>query len=285
MSAYPCLAPSSRNAFAGFRPVTASRPIGVFDSGLGGLSVLGALRETLPGENFIYLGDVARLPYGTKSATVVLRYAQSCLEFLRSHDVKLITIACNTATALALESLREISDIPILGVIDPGVRSGADATKNRSVLVLGTEATVRSEAYPRAFRRVAPDVQVRQKACPLLVPLAEAGWFDHPVTHEVIRTYLDEVGKAEYDTVVLGCTHYPLLEPSFRAVMGQETRLVHSGRALAEQVERCLRELEMSSSQSSRGTLRFFATDHVSRDLPLVRGLFGQSIEFELVDL
>ncbi len=263
----------------------AGLPIGVFDSGLGGLTVLDELRRALPREDFVYLGDVARLPYGSKSGEVVQKYAQRCIDYLLRQPVKAVVVACNTATAVALEMLRALSPVPVYGVIGAGARAGADATRNGKVLVLATESTVKSEAYLRAFHRIGKAVQVEQMACPLLVPLAESGWFDHPVTREVIRTYLTQASDTDYDTVVLGCTHYPLLVPSFRGFFGNEVRLVHSGEALASEVKEELKKLSLLREEGTRGKILFHTTDKVSSHGPIVRSLFGHTVEFDLVDL
>lgn len=260
-------------------------PIGVFDSGLGGLTVLKALSHLLPNEDFVYLGDVARLPYGTKSAAVVQKYAESCRDFLRKHEVKLVVVACNTATAMALPLLREKSEIPVFGVIEPGVRAGIAASARKKVLVFATESTVRSDAYRREFARQAPEVSVEQIACPLLVPLAEAGWFEHPITRAVLQTYLSQAKDVDFDTVVMGCTHYPLLEATLRELVGPERNLVHGGPALAEEVRESLRASEMLNPSPQRGKISFYATDHVSQDLPILGALFGERIDFSLVDL
>lgn len=265
--------------------MTTTLPIGVFDSGLGGLTVLKELSKALPSENFVYLGDVARLPYGTKSTTVVQRYARSCYDFLLRHEVKLVVIACNTATAMALENLRAAGGPSVVGVIEAGARAGIKATRSGQVLVLATESTVRSDAYRKEFSRLAPELGVSQLACPLLVPLAEAGWFDHAITRDIIQTYLAEIDRSTYDAVVMGCTHYPLLEKSFRSVLGEEIPLVHSGAPLAEEVKTLLASRNLLSASSAPGQLAFYATDHVSRKLPIVTALFGDPIEFELVDL
>jgi len=260
-------------------------PIGVFDSGLGGLTVLAELQSRLPHEDFIYLGDVARLPYGTKSGAAVQRYAQRCVDFLQAQPVKAIVIACNTATAVALEPLRETTSLPIYGVISAGTAAGLAATRNGRVLVLATESTVKSEAYLKAFHRSSPVAQIEQVACPLLVPLAETGWFDHPITRDVVRAYLSQVKEKGYDTIVLGCTHYPLLLPSLQAELEPGTQLVHSGEALAQEVESELKRLSLSNNETRTGTIRFFTTDPVSSHLPIVSSLFGTTAEFELVDI
>lgn len=265
--------------------MNASLPIGVFDSGLGGLTVLRELTRVLPHENFIYLGDVARLPYGTKSPSVVTRYARHCLEFLQARGVKLIVIACNTATAAALETLRNEISVELFGVIKNGVKAAAFATRNRRVLVLGTRATVISESYPQEFHRQAPDIHVEQVACPLLVPLAEEGWFDNEVSAQIIESYLQSRNRAEADVVLLGCTHYPLLEASFRRVLPPSTALVHSGPLLAEEIRVRLQTLGIENPERRPGRVHLCATDHVSSALPIVSASLGHSAHFELVDL
>lgn len=231
------------------------------------------------------MGDVARLPYGTKSPLVVQKYAQGCFGFLTRHEVKLAVVACNTATAVALGNLRENAKIPVLGVIESGVKAGVLASRNQKVLVLATESTVRSKAYPKEFARQAHEVSVEQVSCPLLVPLAEAGWFEHPITQEILKTYLSEAKDPDFDTVVLGCTHYPLLEASLRSLVGEERSLVHSGDALAEEVFQQLQHSQKLNPSSQQGNIKFYATDHVSRELPILGALFGEKIEFHLVDL
>lgn len=244
----------------------------------------------LPEEDFIYLGDVARLPYGTKSPRVVSRYAQRCLEFLLAQGagVKMVVIACNTATANALPELQRGSAVEVMGVIEPGVRAAVLATRMKRVLVLATASTVRSEAYPKEFARLDPTICVQQLACPLLVPLAEEGWFEHPLTVSVIREYLRTTAY-EFDTVVLGCTHYPLLEPAIREVMGEQTAIVHGANLLARDMRAKLIEASLLNSASQvakqRNQIRFLSTDVIPSGLPLVRSLFGDHTSFELVDI
>lgn len=263
-----------------------SQPIGVFDSGLGGLSVLNELRKTLPAENFLYLGDVARLPYGTKSPAVVARYALHCLRFLEAQGVKLVVVACNTASASALETLRAEASVDVVGVIEPGVRAGLEASQSGRVLVLATPSTVKSGAYTEGFREQRSGIQVEQLACPLLVPLAEEGWFDHPVTVNVIDDYLSRVSDPGFDVVVLGCTHYPLLAESFRKALPEGKRLVHGAAWLAREVRERLRAKGLLNADDGvPGTLRFLSTDHVHGAAPIVSALFGAPVAFELVDL
>lgn len=207
--------------------------IGVFDSGVGGLTVVSALRRRLPRESILYLGDTARLPYGSKSPDTVKRYTQHNIDFLLGRGVKAVVVACNTASALALPSLHP--DVPTWGVIEPGARKAAAVSRGR-VGVIATEATVRSDAYPRALRAIRPDLEILSRPCPLFVPLVEEGWHDDPVTAEVAERYLRPLLDAGIDTLVLGCTHYPLLVPVLQRVVGPNVTLVDSAAAVAEVV-------------------------------------------------
>ena len=207
--------------------------IGVFDSGVGGLTVVSALRRRLPGESILYLGDTARLPYGSKSPETVIRYTRRNIEFLTERGVKAVVIACNTASALALPHLEP--HVPTWGVIEPGARKAAAVSRGR-VGVIATEATVRSDAYPKALRALRPDLEIFSQACPLFVPLVEEGWHDDPVTAEVAERYLRPLLDLRVDTLVLGCTHYPLLKPVLHRVAGPEVTLVDSAEVVAEMV-------------------------------------------------
>jgi glutamate racemase len=222
-----------------------SRPIGVFDSGVGGLTVLRALMERLPDERFIYLGDTARLPYGTKSADTVRAYAMQASRLLVDEGVKLIVVACNTASAVAIESLSEaLAPVPVIGVIEPGARAGVAATRNGSIAVIATEGTVRGGSYPRAIAALRPDSRVVQQPCPLFVTLAEEGWIDHPASLTAAEHYLGPLFQSEPrpDTLVLGCTHFPVLKGAIRKAIGEEVALVDSAETTAEVVEAVLME-------------------------------------------
>lgn len=263
-----------------------SCPIGVFDSGLGGLTVLKALTARFPKEDFLYLGDVARLPYGTKSPLVVGRYAKRCVDYLVGLGVKAVIIACNTATAAALSDLQAQSPVPVLGVIDPGAEAALEKTRNRKVLVAATLSTVNSEAYLKAFyARGQGSCEVYQVPCPLLVPLAEEGWFDSEVTDRVIAQYIEPYQKHDFDTCLLGCTHYPLLESAFRRVLGPHVSVVHGATILAEQLEKILVEKDLINPFSQAGRLRFLSTDTVSTHTPIPSQLFGDGSVFEIIDL
>jgi glutamate racemase len=272
--------------------VSASRlKIGVFDSGFGGLTVLRALLPLLPEAEFLYLGDTARLPYGSKSRATIVRYALSSTRFLLDQGADFLLIACNTATALALEEIRGSTSVPVLGVIETGANEAARWSKTREILVIGTDATIASHAYAAACRE--RGLRALEKACPLLVPLVEEGWVDHPVTVEVIRIYLTELleqaqeAELDPDTLVLGCTHYPLLRPMMEAAVAPAIRVIDSAQATASQAAQLL--AGHRGSTVDRGTsrkCRFFATDSVSKFRRLGARFLGSAIdEVELVDL
>ncbi len=257
--------------------------IGIFDSGVGGLTVLGALRDRLPAEDFVYLGDTARLPYGTKSAATVQRYAINSATHLADHGIKLLVVACNTASSYALDELTARSRVPVIGVVEPGARS-ATATGADRIGVIGTEGTVRSNAYQTALAQLAPSVDVDAVACPLLVPLAEEGWGDHPVTDEVARHYLAPMLDWGVETVILGCTHYPLLRPSLQRVVGPGVRLVDSAKAVAETV--AADHADLVTHEGPRGTVRLELTDASDRFLRITRAILGRDPEhLEVVDI
>jgi glutamate racemase len=211
-------------------------PLGVFDSGIGGLTVARALFERLPRETVIYFGDTARVPYGPKSPDTVRRYSAEILAYLLQRGVKAVVVACNTSTAHALGYLQEHSPVPVVGVIEPGARAAARATKTGSIGVIGTAGTIASGAYERAIKALRPDARVHAQPCPLFVPLVEEGWFDHPAAELIAREYLEPLRKAGVDVLVLGCTHYPLLKPLLSRVMGPGVTLVDSAEETAQAV-------------------------------------------------
>jgi glutamate racemase len=258
-----------------------SGAIGVFDSGVGGLTVLQALRRRMPGEHFLYLGDTARLPYGSKSARTVQRYALKAAAHLVSHDVKLLVVACNTASSFALDELAAASPVPVVGVVDPGVRA-ALATGSRSIGVIGTEGTIRSGAYQSALVGRDPDVIVEATACPLFVPLAEEGWGDHPVTDQIAESYLRPLLDWGADALILGCTHYPLLVPSLRRVVGDGVHLVDSAESVADTVADRHADLVIHGEASVRLQL----TDASDRFLRITSMVLGHAPEsLEVVDI
>jgi glutamate racemase len=265
--------------------MTPRRPtIGVFDSGFGGLTVLKALLKFVPDAEYLYFGDTARLPYGSKSVETVARYAVEAAHFLEGHGAQMLVIACNTATALALGRITAAVRVPVVGVVEPGAEAAASATKNKRVVVIGTEATVSSHAYHKALE--ARGLQAREKACPLLVPLVEEGWVEHPVTEQVARIYLGEAfadGFHKADVLVLGCTHYPLLKPLLHRVAPGHVSIVDSAESTAQAVAAHLKQLVPSMStveeHRSQPRLRFFATDSVEKFRRMGERFLGHSIE------
>jgi glutamate racemase len=263
--------------------VTDLRPIGIFDSGIGGLTVLAALQRRLPGECYIYLGDTARLPYGTKSAETVVRYALRAAEFLADHGVKMLVVACNTASAAALPALEEAMTIPVVGVVAPGARAAVARTSG-SVGIIGTESTVASGAYLRAVHALRPEVEVLARACPLFVPLAEEGWWDHPVTEEVARLYLEPFSGGRVDTLILGCTHYPLLRGAIAAGVGADVALVDSAASVAAEVADLLAARDLGSDDG--GSLSVLVTDAAARVQRIAELILQEHhTPLELVDL
>lgn len=237
------------------------QPIGVFDSGLGGLTVVRQLQRSLPHEDFVYLGDTARLPYGTKSPTAVVQFACEAAQFLMSHGVKAIVIACNTATAWALSTLEHEFPVPIFGVVIPGANAALKRSRNRRIGVIATPATVRSGAYRKAILAGDQEAQVFSQACPLLVPLVEEGWQAHSVTRLVLQEYLAPLTFERIDTLVLGCTHYPLLKAAIRKVVGQRVSLVDSAASCAADVHSQLGKLSLLSARRRRGNFKAYVTD------------------------
>jgi len=228
-----------------------SKPIGIFDSGVGGLTVYRAVRHRLPNEKIIYLGDTARVPYGTKSLATVQRYALENSEFLITKEIKILIVACNTASALAVDLLRQKINVPVFGVIEPGAKRAVEATKNGRIGVIATEATIESGAYSRAIHRFDNKLQVISRACPLFVPLAEEGEIDSDITRAVAAKYLGPLKRESIDTLVLGCTHYPILKPIISEVMGDDVKLIDSAEAVAAEVAGALSELGLARAGNS----------------------------------
>lgn len=239
----------------------AGNPLGVFDSGVGGLTVVRALLERLPFEKIIYFGDTARVPYGVKSAETIIGYARQITGFLLARNVKLLIVACNTMSAVAYEAISELSAVPVLDVIQAGAGMACATTKTKRVGVIGTPATIGSDAYTRAMHRRDSEISVFSKACPLFVPLVEEGWLDHPATRLIAREYLAPVLAQQIDTLVLGCTHYPLLKPLLQETAGPEIMLVDSAIAVAEMAARLLQEKGLETLNRENPEHRFFVTD------------------------
>jgi len=268
------LKPSIRNPNSAIR--NPNLPIGIFDSGVGGLTVYRALHEELTNERFIYLGDTARVPYGTKSLATVERYAVENAQFLAEHGVKLLVVACNTASALALPAIRQALNIDVVGVIGPGARAavaGSKESNGKRIGVIATESTVQSGAYTKAIERVDPNAVVIERACPLFVPLAEEGWIDDEVARTVAESYLSDL-RSNIDTLVLGCTHYPILRSVIQKTVGEQVELIDSGEATAREVKSLLKEKNLARSSLGTGALErhlcddldhFYVTDAAER--------------------
>lgn len=238
-----------------------SNPIGVFDSGVGGLTVVRALMERLPFENIIYFGDTARVPYGVKSVETIAHYSRQITEFLLQQHVKLLIVACNTMAAVAWPTIQDLSPVPVLDVINAGARTAVNVTRARYVGVIGTPATINSNAYARAIHGYDSEIRIFSQACPLFVPLVEEGWLDHPVTRLTAQEYLKPVLCHPIDTLVLGCTHYPLLKPLLQDVVGSGIQLVDSAEAMAEQTAVVLHGQNLENPARTLPEYRFFVTD------------------------
>ena len=253
------------------------RSIGIFDSGVGGLTVFKEIATLLPEENLLYLGDTARVPYGTKSVETVQRYALEAADFLVDQGVKLLVVACNTASAVALPLLRERFQLPVIGVIEPGARRAAQSQSHR-IGVIGTEGTINSHRYSEAIRALLPDAQIFSAACPLFVPLTEEGWAEHEISRLTAMEYLQPLLKAKIDTLVLGCTHYPLLRNILRQVLGDAVTLVDSAEETAKSV-RQLFQAEGLSRLGQGGNSAFFVTDVPTRFIRVGEAFLGKSLD------
>jgi glutamate racemase len=272
-------------------PTPRRTSIGVFDSGVGGLTVLKALLEVIPDADYLYFGDTARLPYGSKSVETVSKYAIEAASYLEQRGAQLLVIACNTATALALDQITKAVGVPVIGVVEPGAETAAVQTVNHRVVVIGTQATVASHAYLKALEN--RGVQGREKACPLLVPLVEEGWVEHPVTEQVARIYVAEAfadGFQSADVLLLGCTHYPLLKPVLQRVAPKHAAIIDSAESTAQAVAKLLRRMPLADpAQLERRylpRLQFFATDSVEKFRCLGARFLGHPVsDVQHVDL
>jgi len=252
--------------------------IGVFDSGVGGLTVVRSLIEQLPFENIIYFGDTARVPYGVKSVETINRYAMQITEFLLDQKVKLLIVACNTMSAVAYQNIKNLSPVMVLDVVDAGARSAVAATHNKCVGVIGTPTTINSNAYQKAIKSFDPDIRVFSQACPLFVPLVEEGWLDHQVTRLTAREYLKPVMAQNIDTLVLGCTHYPLLKPLLQEIMGNKITLVDSAQAITEKAGELLKNNNLLNGQQKSPEYSFYVTDLPIRFTSIGERILGRSL-------
>ena len=256
-----------------------SSPIGVFDSGIGGLTVVREIIRQLPNERIIYFGDTARVPYGPKSPETVLRYSREISAYLGQQGVKAIVVACNTATAHALAALLAELPFPVTGVVEPGARAAVKASRGGSVGVIGTTGTIASGAYERAIRSLRPGAEITARACPLLVPLVEEGWLDTEATRLIAREYLAPLVESHIDTLVLGCTHYPLLKPLLASIVGADVRLIDSAEETARETARMLDAADLRTTSKGPASHRFIASDAPEQFLRLAQRFLGSSIE------
>lgn len=255
-------------------------PIGIFDSGIGGLTVLKQVQKDVPAENIIYFGDTAHLPYGTKSKETITRFSIDNVRFLKSFDVKLVIVACNTASSLSLDAMRENFDMPIIGVIEPGSRRAIQKTKNGRVGIIGTKATVGSGSYEACLKRLDPKVRVYSEACPLFVPFVEEGWLDGEIVTKVAKTYLEGLRSFKIDTLILGCTHYPLLSKVIQKIMGDKVTLVNSAEETAHEAKKLLAQTKLSCTKKKKNSsTRFYVSDEPEQFRTLGERFLGQSIQ------
>ncbi|NOX65312.1 MAG: glutamate racemase [Chlorobi bacterium] len=261
-------------------------PIGIFDSGIGGLTVVKKILSMLPNEKIIYFGDTARVPYGSKSNSTVIEYANQDAKFLYKKNVKLIIVACNTVSSVALDNLREQFDIPIIGMIEPGAKYALSKTKNGKIGVIGTHSTINNQAYSKKLKQLNGDVEIFEKACPLFVPLAEEGWIDRKATKLIAEEYLEELIEREIDTLVLGCTHYPVLTEIIQKVMGPEVTLIDSGTAAALEVEDYLNGIGLRNDSSQIGKHQYYVSDLPSKFKIIAERFLGTTLDhIEKIDI
>jgi glutamate racemase len=259
-------------------PSQQEKPIGVFDSGIGGLTVVRALIRRFPHENLVYFGDTARVPYGPKSPQVVREYAAQVTDFLVSHAVKMIVIACNTVSAVALEVVQKHSRVPVIGVIVPGAKKAVETTVAKRIGVIGTLGTIASNAYTNAIRQFDASVTVFGQACPLFVPLAEEGWLTHTATDLIAREYLFPLKLKKIDTLVLGCTHYPILEQVIQAQFDRGVTLIDSGEATAAEVDALLDTNDLRNPSTQKGNVQFFVSDIPHKFTEIGERFLGQKL-------
>ena len=259
--------------------MTSAAPIGVFDSGIGGLTVARELMRQLPAESIIYFGDTARVPYGPKSPDTVRRYSREIAHYLGERGVKALVVACNTATAHALTTLQAEEPIPVIGVVEPGARAAVAATRGGRIGVIGTVGTIRSTAYERAIRALRPDAQIIARPCPLFVPLVEEGWLEHAATRLVANEYLGAFAREHVDTLVLGCTHYPLLKPLIAEVLGPDVALIDSAEQTAAETRRVLEARGLLAPAGAAAVRRYVASDAPDQFLRMAERFLGAPIE------
>lgn len=259
--------------------ILSNQPIGLFDSGVGGLTVVHEVLNRLPHEEIVYFGDTARVPYGTKSARVVQEFALQDAQFLLKHDVKMIVVACHTASSFALDRLQQTLDVPVLGVTQPGVDAAVRVTRNGRIGVIGTRGTISSGTYERLFTQANNELQVTGQACPLFVPLAEEGWLDEKVTRDIATIYLEKLIDQNVDTLVLGCTHYPLLKSVIQSIVGEAVCLIDSAEETAKVIQTTLIESGMITRLCNKPDHRFFVSDIPAQFREVGERFLGRSLE------
>jgi glutamate racemase len=255
------------------------KPIGVFDSGIGGLTVVKRLASTLPNENIIYFGDTARVPYGSKSNSTVIEYSIQNTKFLLQKNIKALVVACNTASSIAIPDLKKMFDIPIIGMIEPGSRMALSKTHNKKIGVIGTRATISNLAYSKEIKRLNEKAEVFEKPCPLFVPLAEEGWIKHRATYEIAEEYLKELREEKIDTLVLGCTHYPILTEVIQKVIGLNVSLIDSGVASSELIKLELEKFNLISDSGTIGSQEYYVSDIPAKFKEVAELFLGREID------
>ncbi|MCF8240580.1 MAG: glutamate racemase [Melioribacteraceae bacterium] len=263
-----------------------SNPIGIFDSGIGGLTVVKKIASYLPSESIVYFGDTARVPYGSKSNDTVIEYSLQDARFLLSKNVKLIVVACNTASSVAIDALRNELEIPVIGMIEPGAKMALETTKNERIGVIGTYATINNKAYSNQLQQLNNKVEVFEKACPLFVPLAEEGWTDHKATYEIAEEYLKELRDKKIDTLILGCTHYPILSKVIQEVIGNDVTLIDSGTAASGIVENHLEGRNLKTHYNGLGRHDFYVSDIQTKFKDIAERFLGRPLDYlQKIDL
>lgn len=258
--------------------ISPKNPIGIFDSGIGGLTVARAVFEQLPSENIIYLGDTARLPYGTKSRETIILYSIECVKFLLKKKVKMIVVACNTASSVALPFISKITKIPVIGVIEPGSKAASESTRNNKIGVIGTLGTIKSKAYDKFIQRYNKKADIKSQPCSLFVQLAEDGWTDNKIAEMVANEYLAGFKKSKIDTVILGCTHYPVLKKTISKVLGKNIKLIDSGNEAAKEVKKILEKTNIQNSSKKNGYHKFYVTDFPNKFKEISERFLGKNI-------
>ena len=255
-----------------------TNPIGIFDSGIGGLTVLKAVSRLMPNENIVYFGDTARVPYGSKSNDTVIEYSLQAANFLLRKNIKLLVVACNTASSVAMKELKRFLTIPVIGMIEPGAKTALQGSKKGIIGVIGTRATINNKAYSNELKKLNPKIKVYEKACPLFVPLAEEGWIDHKVTQLVAKEYLSELREKKIDSLVLGCTHYPILIDTIQKVIGKNVKLIDSGTPAARLVEDYLNGRQLRNQSVHQGSNEFYVSDVPAKFKEVAERFLGRKI-------